>query len=97
MGKRSYHSTYNLTDGESIAILDEFKKDFNAKDYLNNMVQQEIDSWKGIGKEMNPTLNVDDFVNLTVSDYYLIVSNDFDRIYGYEQIEIPLTEFKRIF
>ncbi len=89
--------TYNLTDGESIAILDEFKKGFNAQDYLNNMVQQEIDSWKGIGKEMNPTLNVDDFVNLTVSDYHLIVSNDFDRIYGYEQIEIPLTEFRGSF
>ena len=89
--------TYDLTDGESIAILDQFKKDFNAQDYLNNMVQQEIDSWKGIGKEMNPTLNVDDFVNLTVSDYHLIVSNDFDRTYGYEQIEIPLTEFRGFF
>lgn len=86
--------TYNLTDGESIVILDEFKKDFKVQVYLDKLIQQEIDSWKGIGKEMDPALNVGDFVNLTVSDYHLIVSNDFDRTYGYEQIQIPLTELK---
>lgn len=86
--------TFDLTKGEPILLIEEFKRDFDMKDYLNRVVQGKIGDWKLEGANINPALEANQFVNLTVSDYHLIVSNDFDRVYGYQKIEIPFSELK---
>ena len=84
---------FDLSESELFDIRNEFKNDFNVEDYFHKFLSTQIMQDKKSAQN-RPSLAPDDFKNYTLSEKNLIISNNFDRTFGYQQYYIPYTELK---
>lgn len=88
----SFH--YDLQEEEPFDILNEFKGDFNMKDYLNKFIQSELTKYHKQNRTDKYDLKLQDYTELAITDNYLIVSTKFHWLYGYHKMKIPYSELE---
>jgi len=85
---------YDLRKNEPFEILDEFKSDFNMRDYLDKFLKSELNKQSKDKLSKYVPLTVEDFTEMSFSDHYLILGTAFHWEYGYRTFRIPFTELE---